>query len=324
MNGLFNVIFFICLRISEKMEYKSKCRLELIERGTRSIQYINNTIQFKYKIGYCAIHKINNKIFLYIQNSTKMALNVIGRILRNVISFSVIESFDMIEGEVLEYIGSFKSKGEKHKDGISRRNMKKLKERDIRVSTPSISTYPPPSPDAPEQILLIGDQAYSCRLLDVHPLGSTFCAVYGSTNGLWEPRFWVGPVENIPEKDTCSVSPELKSMLMERQSNKCNECGCAVSLGSYSNSDVDHLVPRNLGGKTTLGNLQVICVPCHRTKTALEHRSLKRRFADIELPAEYPGSLFMVSNDLTFRFREERVEPVAFSKEPSGMTVMNH
>jgi len=59
-------------------------------------------------------------------------------------------------------------------------------------------------------------------------------------------------------------------------------CSCQVSRGVYSNSDVDHIIPLNLGGLSTESNLQIICVPCHRRKTALESRKICRRMTEPE------------------------------------------
>jgi 5-methylcytosine-specific restriction endonuclease McrA len=47
--------------------------------------------------------------------------------------------------------------------------------------------------------------------------------------------------------------------------------------------ELDHIVPLIDGGSHALSNLQTLCVPCHRTKTADEarERSRKRRAADV-------------------------------------------
>ena len=49
-----------------------------------------------------------------------------------------------------------------------------------------------------------------------------------------------------------------------------------MSNGDYSNSDVDHIIPLHLGGSCDVSNLQILCVPCHRKKTSLECKKLKR------------------------------------------------
>ena len=35
-------------------------------------------------------------------------------------------------------------------------------------------------------------------------------------------------------------------------------------------SEVDHIQPKSRGGRDTLVNLQALCAPCHRAKTARE------------------------------------------------------
>lgn len=50
-------------------------------------------------------------------------------------------------------------------------------------------------------------------------------------------------------------------------------CKCCLSMSPSIVSpsvEVDHIVPRHLGGTNEEGNMQGICVPCHRAKTASE------------------------------------------------------
>ena len=42
----------------------------------------------------------------------------------------------------------------------------------------------------------------------------------------------------------------------------------------YSNADMDHSIPLHAGGVDALHNVQVLCVPDHRKKTALECRRM--------------------------------------------------
>lgn len=303
--------------------FRSKIRVLVDDDISIDVGDISDVLSFKYEIAYCAKHMIAGETYIYIQHTTKMSPKILKRILAPLLIVHGTGPYEKLEGEVVESIGKFRKPREKHGRGdvpIVPRPVPKATAPAPsipRIIREKVHSYPSPSTDAPEQILIIGDQAYSCRLLETPPLGTTFCAVYGSNNGLWGPRFWVGPVESIPPKDNTTVTPDMKTALLERQGNKCNECGTPVSMGSYSNSDADHVIPRSLGGKTTVGNLQAICVPCHRTKTALEHRGLKRRFADIELPS--PSGFYMVSNDLSFKIQKSSVDPVDFIKDPVGM-----
>lgn len=273
------------------MTYKSKLKIDLLEKGHKSTRSISNVLKFKYEIGYCGLHKVENTYCLYIQSPTKMAPRIIARILSGVLRFNEVLPFDTIEGDIIEYTGSFKLKGERHKDGVSQKSLDKMNRDDsTEVAVPA--------------------------LLETLPDGLTFCAVYGSCDGLWSPRFWVGPIENT-SGDTKCVSSKTKASLLERQNHECNECGAPVSLGSYSNSDVDHIIPRKLGGKAAMGNLQVICVPCHRTKTGLEHKNVKRKFISMEVDAR--GGTYMVPDDSSMNIRGTFVEPVEYIKDPRGV-----
>ena len=251
-----------------------------------------------------------------------MSPKVLRRIFDPIFIVHGTGAYEKLEGDVLDSVGKFRRPREKHCHEdlviVPKSTPKPVTPATSipRVVREKVHSYPPPSPETPEQILIIGDQVYACRPLETPPLGTTFCAVYGSVNGLWSPRFYIGPIESLSHRDNRSVTPKMKTALMDRQCNECNECGSPVSMGSYSNSDVDHVIPRKLGGKTDLGNLRVICVPCHRTKSALECRGLKRRFADIDVGSTEP---YMVSNDLSFKIQPSTIEPVDFIKNPVGM-----
>ena len=50
---------------------------------------------------------------------------------------------------------------------------------------------------------------------------------------------------------------------LSRDGYSCVECGGAAQ-------EVDHIVPRAMGGEDDLWNLQSLCIPCHRRKTKRE------------------------------------------------------
>ncbi|ELA6496128.1 HNH endonuclease [Salmonella enterica] len=61
----------------------------------------------------------------------------------------------------------------------------------------------------------------------------------------------------------------LRDAAMRRDRGLCVLClaaGRAVSA-----TDVDHIIPLAHGGADALDNLQCLCTPCHRHKTAREH-----------------------------------------------------
>lgn len=101
---------------------------------------------------------------------------------------------------------------------------------------------------------------------------------YRKTNGRWEPAFWIGPTENIIPVQRSSISSMDRNSVMIRQSNKCNSCNDKICLYPFANADLDHIIPLSLGGKNVVSNLQLLCVMCHRHKTALENERNIRRF----------------------------------------------
>ncbi len=63
---------------------------------------------------------------------------------------------------------------------------------------------------------------------------------------------------------------KLRELVLRRDKHLCQACrreGLAV-LGS----DVDHIVAKEHGGTDALTNLECLCKPCHRHKTARERQ----------------------------------------------------
>jgi 5-methylcytosine-specific restriction endonuclease McrA len=58
---------------------------------------------------------------------------------------------------------------------------------------------------------------------------------------------------------------EIKDLAV-KQNHKCANSSCMVSLkGRYH---VDHVIPIALGGRNDIGNIQLLCPPCNRSKSA--------------------------------------------------------
>lgn len=98
--------------------------------------------------------------------------------------------------------------------------------------------------------------------------GAVFVPVYSGFNRDWKIVSWNRFTKDFKR----GSSQKFRSDVLERQNHKCNYCGCHVQFGEYSNADMDHVIPLHAGGVNASHNVQVLCTPDHRKKTALERR----------------------------------------------------
>jgi len=59
-----------------------------------------------------------------------------------------------------------------------------------------------------------------------------------------------------------SISQNVKDKVWNRDDGKCVECG------SNENLEFDHIIPHSKGGANTYRNIQLLCEPCNRSKSA--------------------------------------------------------
>lgn len=66
---------------------------------------------------------------------------------------------------------------------------------------------------------------------------------------------------------------KTRKRILSRDRHLCQECqrNDRVTLAT----DVDHITPKSQGGGDEDSNLQALCTPCHRTKTAREGNARK-------------------------------------------------
>lgn len=62
-----------------------------------------------------------------------------------------------------------------------------------------------------------------------------------------------------------AIPPSLRQQVIERGQNRCEYCRIHQNFSPYTHK-VDHLLARKHGGKTTLENLALACLPCNRRK----------------------------------------------------------
>ena len=132
------------------------------------------------------------------------------------------------------------------------------------------------------------------------PSPENFHAIWSSTAGFWSPEMWVGPIKNLSPTKRTSIKPCVISKLYEDQNHECRLCNTAIFTGVQSNSDVDHIIPLKHGGTCSFGNLQAICVTCHRRKTALECKKLVTVMGD-EGVDWLPGVAYVTNSRVHFQ-----------------------
>jgi len=70
------------------------------------------------------------------------------------------------------------------------------------------------------------------------------------------------------ERGYGSAWDRKRKAILERDSGLCQPCLRAGRVTKAKH--VDHIIHKAIGGTDKDGNLQSICVPCHRSKTAME------------------------------------------------------
>ena len=81
--------------------------------------------------------------------------------------------------------------------------------------------------------------------------------------------YWSSRLGTHPEM------PNRKAKLLKQQKGKCSWCG--LSFQHWDVLEVDHKIPRAIGGKDEYQNLQLLHRHCHDEKTALDLKEIKRK-----------------------------------------------
>ena len=81
--------------------------------------------------------------------------------------------------------------------------------------------------------------------------------------------YWSSRLGTHPEM------PNRKAKLLKQQKGKCPWCG--LSFQDWDVLEVDHIIPRAIGGKDDYKNLQLLHRHCHDEKTALDLKEIKRK-----------------------------------------------
>ena len=70
------------------------------------------------------------------------------------------------------------------------------------------------------------------------------------------------PKQTLPKKRSRRITQEVKDKVWNRDGGKCVDCG------SNENLEFDHIIPFSKGGANTYRNIQLLCEPCNRSKSA--------------------------------------------------------
>ena len=290
------------------MDYHPKLRL-LISPTCVDSKTIFNHVTQKYDIVYCGIHDVNGDIYVYLHNRERMVPNVLKKILGDVIEILDISKYSSLAGNTLDSNGTIlKHGGHKKKKITGNISVSTIQQKNPVLDLSKVQ--PRASKKArPDNCIVIHDDFYINKTSS-EATPEMFHAVWSSMDGFWSPQMWVGPIKNLKGASArTSIKPQLIKELLEEQESSCRLCRTDVFMGTYSNSDVDHIIPLKHGGSCQKGNLQVLCVTCHRRKTALECKKVVTLMGSPDVKWE-PEKVYMVNSHVHF------VPDVVHSKNP--------
>ena len=69
--------------------------------------------------------------------------------------------------------------------------------------------------------------------------------------------------DHIPPRK--AIPKRIKAEAWQQADGRCQSCGITLHGGDFA---YDHVLPVALGGKNELSNVQVLCDPCHISKTS--------------------------------------------------------
>ncbi|MGU3668455.1 HNH endonuclease [Methylobacterium sp. A49B] len=112
----------------------------------------------------------------------------------------------------------------------------------------------------------------------------------------------------MPARQRQNFKPAVKKAALDRAEGQCegampdgSRCPCAIPPGGRI---FDHVIPDANGGRPTLDNCQVLCLPCDRAKYSADRRAIDktRRQAERHAGTQAPSrpmvgySFFRTSN----------------------------
>ncbi|MCP5009014.1 MAG: HNH endonuclease [Aestuariibacter sp.] len=87
----------------------------------------------------------------------------------------------------------------------------------------------------------------------------------------WKPRkAWATTTKTNTERGYSTAWRKLRKIIIRRDQGLCQACRRKGKV--TAGRDVDHITPKSRGGTDSVENLQLLCVACHKSKTATEKR----------------------------------------------------
>ncbi|MCP5017615.1 MAG: HNH endonuclease [Ketobacter sp.] len=85
----------------------------------------------------------------------------------------------------------------------------------------------------------------------------------------WQPRkAWASTTKTSTERGYGTAWRRLRQIVIRRDQGLCQECQRQGRV--TAGNEVDHVTSKARGGTDALDNLQLLCNPCHKAKTARE------------------------------------------------------
>ncbi len=85
----------------------------------------------------------------------------------------------------------------------------------------------------------------------------------------YKPRkAWDRPKQTTASRGYGTAWRKVRAIAIRRDNGLCQICLSKGKTTAFQ--EVDHILPKSKGGTDALDNLQCVCTPCHRHKTAKE------------------------------------------------------
>ncbi len=106
--------------------------------------------------------------------------------------------------------------------------------------------------------------------------------------------------------DSEPIPDSLRYIVLRDGKSRCALCGATKNERVL---DVDHIIPRSLGGKTEYSNLQVLCSKCNRSKGNKDKTDFRVNFMERNEDCTFckmqEGSKVVVANELAFVVKDK-------------------